>query len=186
MSSGRGTCLLLLQLIQYGMLWSVKGEWFIEYHRLSVLSYTFGPPAPPPQASVGELNIQRKERQRGGEPIRIGRGVGGPKSYDSTETLLFFILFVFLFMHGCNWNIIFCVQSRLCPEAEFSDVIGTKVLRIFLLAIHITSTNAFLSPSSPPPLSKSQKWFETLICYGHLKRFYETKHCSSAIFLLPP
>ncbi len=37
---------------------------------------------PPPQASVGELYIQGVERPRGGEPFRMGKGVGGPKSYD--------------------------------------------------------------------------------------------------------
>ncbi len=38
------------------------------------------------------------------------------------------------------------------PEAEFLNVIGTKVLRVFLLAIH-----------SPPPPSFELKWFETAL-----------------------
>jgi hypothetical protein len=43
-------------------------------------------PPPPTQVSVGELYIQGIERQRGGEPFSTGKAVGGPKSYDSTET----------------------------------------------------------------------------------------------------
>jgi hypothetical protein len=57
-------------------------------------------------------------------------------------------------------------SSRTQPEAEFLDVIGTKV---FLLAIQ-SLLLWILSP--PPPLE--QKWFETcLLCtvivYGNLK-----------------
>jgi hypothetical protein len=40
-------------------------------------------------------------------------------------------------------------------EAEFLDVIGTKILGIVLLAIH----SHLLRILSPPPLE--QKWFET-------------------------
>ncbi len=39
-------------------------------------------------------------------------------------------------------------------EAEFLDVIGTKVLRLFLVAVHCHLTNRLYSPP-PPPLSKS-------------------------------
>ncbi len=38
------------------------------------------------------------------------------------------------------------------PEADFFDVIGTKVLSVFLLAVHIRLYNGFYSL---PPLSKS-------------------------------
>ncbi len=38
---------------------------------------------------------------------------------------------------------------KTIPEAEFLDVIGTKVLRFFFLAVHGTSTNGSYS-SSPP------------------------------------
>jgi hypothetical protein len=46
----------------------------------------------------------------------------------------------------------------MCTEAEFLGVIGTKVLRLFLFAIHsqLYSTNG-IAPL--PPLE--QKWFET-------------------------
>ncbi len=47
----------------------------------------------------------------------------------------------------------FCHGTELLsPEAEFWDVVGTKVLRIFLLAIHSNSANGFVSY---PPLSNS-------------------------------
>ncbi len=50
-----------------------------------------GPPAPSPAlASVGKLCIQEVDRHRGGA-FRTGMGVGGPKSYDSTKTLVFYI-----------------------------------------------------------------------------------------------
>jgi hypothetical protein len=53
------------------------------------------------------------------------------------------------------------------PEAEFLDIIGTKVLRVFLLAIHCHLYSRIL----PSPLE--QKWFETgcnvNIVYGNLK-----------------
>jgi hypothetical protein len=44
--------------------------------------------------------------------------------------------------------------SVLKPEAEFLEVTGTKVLRVFLLAIH-----PLLTIFTPSPLE--QKWFET-------------------------
>ncbi len=47
--------------------------------------------------------------------------------------------------------------SLLCSEAEFLDVIGTKVSKSFPPGLFtITPTNKFDSP--PPP---EQKWFET-------------------------
>jgi hypothetical protein len=54
------------------------------------------------------------------------------------------------------------------PETEFVDVIGTKVLRVFLLAIHGHLSYRFYSP---PPLRKSGL---KLVCnvnnvYGNLK-----------------
>jgi hypothetical protein len=54
---------------------------------------------------------------------------------------------------------------------KFLDVIVTKALRVFLLAIHrhLTSTNGFYS--SPPPLSKSglKLVCKANIVYGNLK-----------------
>jgi hypothetical protein len=56
-------------------------------------------------------------------------------------------------------------------EDEFLDVIGAKVLRVFLLAIH-NHLNRFSPPPPPPPSPPKQKWFETgcnvNIVYGNL------------------
>ncbi len=43
----------------------------------------------------------------------------------------------------------------LYPEAEFLDVVGPKVLRVFLLAIHSQLYKQILTPPPPPPLEKS-------------------------------
>ncbi len=51
-----------------------------------MLSYDLEPPT---QVSVGELYIPGIERQRG-EPYSMGNAVGGPKSYDGTETVVVF------------------------------------------------------------------------------------------------
>jgi hypothetical protein len=60
------------------------------------------------------------------------------------------------------------MQFNLYPhsltEAEFSDVIGTKVFRVFLLAIHSHYTNGF---HTPPPHPLEQKWFESGLQYKH-------------------
>jgi hypothetical protein len=65
----------------------VKWVGYIEYQSFYTV-LLFGATHPlPPKASVGELYIQGVERQRG-EPFRTGKGVGGPKSYDSTATLV--------------------------------------------------------------------------------------------------
>ncbi len=51
------------------------------------------------------------------------------------------------------------------PEAEFLDVIGTKVFKVFFLAIHChISTNG-----SPPSLSKSGLKLVCKHCNGNLK-----------------
>jgi len=42
---------------------------------------------------VGELYKQETERQRGGGAISTGKAVGGPKSYDSTETVVIYIIY---------------------------------------------------------------------------------------------
>ncbi len=54
-------------------------------------------------------------------------------------------------------NFSFCYTLHtvtLCPGAEFVDVIGTKVLRVFLLAIQSPLLTDF-TPSLPPLMSKS-------------------------------
>jgi hypothetical protein len=43
----------------------------------------------------------------------------------------------------------FSVFDNLMPEAEFLNATGTKVLRVFLLAIHRYPTNRFYSPTTP-------------------------------------
>jgi hypothetical protein len=60
-----------------------------------------------------------------------------------------------------HWNITHPSTSlfsyhAIIPEAEFLDVIGTKVLKVFLLAIHSHLHKRILLPSPP-----EQKWFET-------------------------
>jgi hypothetical protein len=37
---------------------------------------------------------------------------------------------------GEDWGVDSPPNNFFCPEAEFLNVIGTKVLRVFLLAIH--------------------------------------------------
>ncbi len=49
------------------------------------------------------------------------------------------------------WPFLPTNSFRIRPEAEFLDVIGTKVLRVFLLAVHNHLTNGF---NPPPPLTK--------------------------------
>jgi hypothetical protein len=43
------------------------------------------------------------------------------------------------------------------PEAEFLDIIGTKVLGVFHIAIYITFTNEFYTPS--PCAKVVGNWF---------------------------
>ncbi len=47
----------------------------------------------------------------------------------------------------------YSTESGMCaenaPEAKFLDVIGSKVLIVFLLVVTVTSTNGFYPP--PPP-----------------------------------
>ncbi len=56
--------------------------------------------------------------------------------------------------------------SLLQSEAEFLDVIGIKILRVFLLAIH-SHLYALTDFTPPPPPSPEQKWFETVMWYKH-------------------
>jgi hypothetical protein len=65
----------------------------------------------------------------------------------------------------------------MCQEAEFLDVIGAKVLRVFLLAIHSHLLLIDLTPPPLPPLSKSGL---KLFCnvnnvYGNLTQEYAQK-----------
>jgi hypothetical protein len=52
---------------------------------------------PTPQVSVGELFIQGIERKGEGVSHFPGKAVGGPKSYDSTETVVLYIVYNILY-----------------------------------------------------------------------------------------
>ena len=69
---------------------------------------------PPTQVSVGELYIQGIERQRG-EDIFHGKDSGGPKSYDSTETVVIYIIYYTSFSASLvqddgNWRALRSIQ----------------------------------------------------------------------------
>ncbi len=64
------------------------------------------------------------------------------------------------------WFLSGAVIYYFSPEAEFLDIIGTKILRVFFLPIHSHPTpllKDFLSP--PPPPTFEQKWFGTGLYY---------------------
>jgi hypothetical protein len=65
------------------------------------------------------------------------------------------------------------LHENTCPEAEFMDAIGTKVLRVFLLAL--------LTDFTPSPLE--QKWFETGLYCKHCI-WYGTITVKKAVELL--
>jgi hypothetical protein len=57
------------------------------------------------------------------------------------------------------------------PEAEFLDIIGSKILRrIFLLAMHICTVTSTMDFIPPPPPNKSgfKLVFDVNIVYGNL------------------
>ncbi len=60
-------------------------------------------------------------------------------------------------------------QLHVKPEAEFFDVIGTKVLRVFLCIFTVTSTNDFTPPPPPPSESALKQVCNVNIVYGNLK-----------------
>jgi hypothetical protein len=64
-----------------------------------------------------------------------------------------------------------CKSQETTTEVEFLNVIGTKLLRVFLLAIHSHHHSRFLPPPPPPP---SKSGFKPLVCnlnivFGNLK-----------------
>ncbi len=70
-----------------------RSEYCIPYRvsEFLVLSYDFGPPS---TSSECQRAIHRGNRKtERGEPFRTGKGVGGPNSYDRTETLVLHILY---------------------------------------------------------------------------------------------
>jgi hypothetical protein len=72
----------------YSITDTVKGVLYIEYQSFCAVVMIWDHPPPPPQPSAGELYIQGVERQIGG-----AFRVGGPKSYDSKETLVLYIIY---------------------------------------------------------------------------------------------
>jgi hypothetical protein len=55
------------------------------------------------------------------------------------------------------------LHENTCPEAEFMDAIGTKVLRVFLLAL--------LKDCTPPPPPRAV--CHVNIVYGNLMVWYD-------------
>jgi hypothetical protein len=64
-------------------------------------------------------------------------------------------------LHCC---VLLCLKD-LCSETEFLEVIGKKVLRVFLLAIHSQLFYRLLIP----PRKKIWIWFYVNIVYGNFK-----------------
>ena len=65
--------------------------------------------------SVGELYIQGIERHSGEEPFSTGKAFGGPKSYDSTETVVIYIIYYTSFSASLvqddeNWRALRSIQ----------------------------------------------------------------------------
>ena len=52
----------------------------------------------------------------------------------------------------------------IATEAEFLDVIGTKVLSVFVLDNHSHFITVY---TPPPPTPPEQKWFETCLSFKH-------------------
>ncbi len=105
----------------------------IAYREPEFLSYRmiWGHPPRPLQASVGELYIQGVERQRGGKPFRTEKEVGGPKSYDSLETLVLYIQNTRFTHH----------RSGFRPQSTYICRVQSSVLRL----------PKYWPPTSSPP-----------------------------------
>jgi hypothetical protein len=58
-----------------------------------------------------------------------------------------YLHFPFYNLHACEDRTRGTAWVHLGPEAEFLDVIGTKVSRVFLLGIHSHLTRDFTPPS---------------------------------------
>ncbi len=59
----------------------------------------------------------------------------------------------------------FLSSSAFTPEAEFLDIIGTKVVIVFLRVIH--SPLYILQTDFTPPRPPEQKWFEIALFFKH-------------------
>jgi hypothetical protein len=58
-----------------------------------VLSYDLEPPAPAHASECWRaVHTGNRKTEGGGKPFSTGKAVGGPKSYDSTETVVLYII----------------------------------------------------------------------------------------------
>jgi hypothetical protein len=96
--------------------------------------------------------------------LRILVTISSPGPSPMSGTLLYSLVpLISLFA-----KLVQCVQlSTVGKEAEFLDVIGTKVLRVFFLTKLLYSQSPLLTIFTPPSLSISE-WFETGL---------QCKHC---------
>ncbi len=114
-----------------------------------MLSYDLGQPPPPPQASVGELNIQIQgiEIQGGGAIFAQERGWGGLKSYGSTETLVHI---------GCSFlktyvkliRLAYSVPEKLSTSSLFSPE-KLCAVQLGCSSTEKLSTSSLFSPEKP-------------------------------------
>ncbi len=92
------------------------------------------------------------------------------QSFYIHRLMFFFVFFLLIFQRRCKQSD--SVVTVKCQLSFWEDekVIGTRVLRVFLLAIHSHLYQRILLPPPPPP---EQKWFETVcnenFVYGNLK-----------------
>ncbi len=56
---------------------------------------------------IGYTYREYRETERGRESFRMGKGVVGPKSYDSRETLVLYILYVLYSLYGRNIKLVY-------------------------------------------------------------------------------
>jgi hypothetical protein len=71
--------------------------------------------------SVGELYIQGIERLSGEEPFSTGKAFGGPKSYDSTETVILYIIYVLYSLYRLGGPVegkLFCALHKMMESGE--------------------------------------------------------------------
>ncbi len=87
---------------------------------------------PPTQVSVGELYIQGIERHSGEEPFSTGKAFGGPKSYDSTETVVLSIIYVLYSLYRLGGTVegkLFCALHKMMESGEIFLVCTESVMK---------------------------------------------------------